>query len=460
MGEYLPPPLGLLQLAAFLEQKDDGIEIEVLDCQAEKVGWQGLRSRIESSTPDIVAPSALSTCNTYAVARTVATAKAVNPDTVTVVGGQHFTITAQESLESYPEIDVVVRGEGEQTFCKLVQAVSEKAPFSSIGGISFRKGGEIHHNRSRSLIENLDDLPFPGYHFVGDVLDEYHFTMMAGRNTRYALIEGSRGCQHRCAFCTQWRHWQGRWRSKSAKRIADEMEFCYRSYGFRFFWLTDDDFGLGERAHDLCNEIISRGFSDEIMWFVQARCDDIVRHRDLLPKMRRAGLRWVLLGVESNRESTLRAFKKGQDPEDARTAVNLLKQNDIYAQAMFIIGARDDTAKSIASLRGFADELDPDLAIFMVLTPYPGTEIFELAKENGWIEDTNWANYDMIHAIMPTETLSREEVQEELYRCYRAFYGPWRRRLSGLFSRNLLKRRAYRHLVSKSVLRQLRGLLG
>jgi len=94
----------------------------------------------------------------------------------------------------------------------------------------------------------------------------------------------------------------------------------------------------------------------------------------------------------------------------------------------------------------------------MILTPFPGTELYETAKQNGWIEDTNWANYDMAHAIMPTETLSRKEVQEELYKCYRSFYGSVGRRFKGLFSPNKLKRKTYRYLASQGLLKALRDL--
>jgi len=457
MGEYLPPPLGILQLAAYLEEKVKDVEIEVVDCQAENLDWEGLEKRIESSDPDIVASSGLATCNTYTAVQTLATAKKVKPDVLAVTGGQHFTALAQESLEEYPEIDVIVREEGEQTLVKLVKTFREKKPLSRIKGISFRRNGEIRHNSSRSLIGNLDDLPFPGYHFVEGNMRKYHFTMMAGRETGYAIIEGSRGCPHRCKFCSQWRHWLGKWRIKSAKRIVDEMQFCYENYGSRFIWLTDDNFGLGQRAEEISNEIIQRGLSDEIMWFVQVRCDDIVKHKDVLPKLRKSGNYWMLIGVESHNKATLKAFNKEYNPEDADKAMKLLKENDIFAQAMFIIGERKDSAESIANLREYVNSLDPDLAIFMILTPFPGTETFETAKRNGWIGDFNWENYDMVHAVMPTETLSRAEVQEELYRCYRGFYGSWSRRLRGLFAANKLKRRTYRYLAGQNLMRQLRA---
>jgi anaerobic magnesium-protoporphyrin IX monomethyl ester cyclase len=459
MGEYLPPPFGIIQLAAYLERETKDIDIQVLDCNAEQVDWKDMEKRIESFNPDIVASSALATCNTYVVSRTLETAKQVNPKILTVAGGQHFTATAQESLEAYPEIDVIVRGEGEQTFTELVKNATKKPSLSRVKGISFRHNGEITHNPSRPLIENLDELPYPGYHFVKDIVHRYHFVAMTGHDAPYALIEGSRGCPHKCTFCSQWRHWQGTWRIKTSQRIIDEFEFCHQNYGSRFIWLTDDNFGFGKRADELADGIMQRKIGDDLMWFTQARCDDVVRNRDVLPKLRKSGLRWVLLGVENSKESTLETFRKNITTQDAKEAVKLLKQNDIFAHAMFIIGERKDTAKSIAELREFANELDPDFVMFGILTPFPGTELYDEAKKNGWIEDFNWANYDMVHAIMPTETLSRKEVQEELYSCYRSFYGSFGRRVQGLFSGNEMKRRIFRYMAFRGIIKQFKQLL-
>ncbi len=125
---------------------------------------------------------------------------------------------------------------------------------------------------------------------------------------------------------------------------------------------------------------------------------------------------------------------------------------------MVIIGQRKDTRQSIAELRKFANELDPDLVMFGILTPFPGTEIFHEAEQNGWITDRNWTHYDMIHATMPTETLSVKEVQEELYTCYRVFYGSFKRKVRGLFSRNTLKRRVFWHMASSGVLEKIKDL--
>lgn len=458
MGEYLPPPFGIIQLAAYLERELKDVEIKVLDCNAEHIDWHQMEKQISSFNPDILASSALATCNTFLVTRTMETGKKTNPDILTVAGGQHFTATADESLKAYPEIDVIVRGEGERTFTELVKKKGSNMSFEKIEGISFRKNDEIRHTPPRPLISDLNELPYPGYHFVEDLIHRYHFSAMVGSKAPYVLIEGSRGCPYRCTFCSQWIHWQGTWRRKSPERVADEMEFCYENFGSRFIWLTDDNFNLSGWAEKLADEIKQKRLK-ELMWFTQARCDSVIEHTKTLPKLRDAGLRWMLLGVENSNIPTLEVFNKQITPEDAKRAIKLLQKNDIFAQAMLIIGSRRDNSESIEELREFVNRLDPDFAIFALLTPFPGTKLFEEAKSNGWIESYNWADYDMIHTTMPTETLTQRELQKELYKCYRSFYGSWNRRVRGLFSRNKLKRRIYWYMLGRGIITQLRKLI-
>jgi anaerobic magnesium-protoporphyrin IX monomethyl ester cyclase len=458
MGEYLPPPYGIIQLAAYLERESADIQIEVLDCNAEKVDWKQMEQRIAASNPDVVACASLATCNTYAVVKTLETAKRMSPKALTITGGQHFTATAQDSLQLYPELDVIVRGEGEQTLAELVRAKQTGAGFQDILGISYRSSGKVVHNPSRPLIANLEDLPYPSYHLVKDNMPKYHFSVMSGKSRPYALIEGARGCNHQCTFCTQWRHWQACWRLKSAKRIADEMAYCSREFGSKMVWLTDDNFGTGQRPKEIAEEIIAKQLPDDVSWFVQSRCDDIIRNKDVLPRLAKSGLSWVLLGVENSNPATLDYFKKGITPNDAKLAVKLLKDNGIFAHAMVIIGNRKETRQSIRQLSEFANDLDPDIIMFGILTPFPGTEVYAEAERNGWIEDRNWSHYDMIHAIMPTETLSTHQVQEELYGCYRDFYGSWSRRFRGLFSSNPMKRRTFRHMAASGVMGKVKSM--
>ncbi len=458
MGQYIPPPFGILALAGYIEAHNDSVEIEVVDCQAEGLDWDGLRRRIESSQPDVVAPSGLSTSNAYVVLRAAELTKKVDPGIMTVVGGQHFTALVDEALRAYRCIDFVVRGEGEMTLSELVDAVEGRGLLSEVKGLSFRKGGEVIHNPDRPLICDLGSLPYPGYHFVEEHMKTYYFALMADKNTPFAIVEGSRGCRHDCSYCSQWGFWGRNHRAKSPERIADEMGRLREEYGSRFFWLTDDNLGLGERTSDLCNEIIKRDLYD-VTWFCQARCDDIVRNKELLPKMREAGNTWMLLGLDSSSSEILRSFRRdGIDGSKAKGAVDLLRENDVFSQGTFIIGHRSDSHESIEALRKYADWADPDIATFMTLTPFPGTDIFEVAKRRGWIEDWNWSNYDMVHAVMPTERLTREEVQEELYGCYDSFFGSWPRRYRGIMSKNPITRRTYQYLARQAIMTGLRKL--
>ena len=457
MGEYLPPPTALLALAAYVERELKDIELKVLDCQAEGLDWKGVEKRIASFGPSIVATSGF-TCNAYVCAKVAQIAKSIDPGIVTVVGGQHFSSMDEESLRSFPEIDFIVRGEGERTLVELIKAVRGDEDVARINGLSFRQSGEIRRNPDRELIEDLNSLPYPAYHLVEGNLDRYHFKMMAGK-TRYMILEGSRGCAHRCSFCTQWRHWNGTWRTKTPQRIAEEMAFLRDHYGGEFLWLTDDNFEFGRRGRQLAEELKLRGFKESSRWFFQARSDDIARHPEVVSQLRSVGNTWQLIGVENGSAQLLKDFKKGERVEDAVQAVKVLKDNGILAQAMVIIGSRKDTRQSIQQLRDFVLDLEVDLAIFTALTPMPGTEVFEEAKRNGWIDDWNYANYDMAHAIMPTETLSRKEVQRELYNCYKSFFGSPPTIIKGLFSSNEQKKRCYRHLAGKRVLSTLRHLI-
>jgi anaerobic magnesium-protoporphyrin IX monomethyl ester cyclase len=457
MGEYLPPPTGLLALAAYVERELEDVEIGVLDCQAEMKDWKDVERYIASYSPHLVATSGFS-CNAYTCAKLAQTAKKVDPDIVTVLGGQHFSLMDIESLTSFPEIDFIVRGEGERTLVELIEAVREKGDLGKVNGLTFRNEGKVVRSPPRDLIEDLDTLPFPAYHLVERNLSMYHFTMMAGKS-RYLILEGSRGCWHRCSFCTQWRHWNGVWRTKSPKRIAMEMAHLRDELGAGFIWLTDDNFEYGKRGEELAQELGAQGFDDSTPWFFQSRTDSIAKNPKVVAKLRKVGNNWQLIGVENGSPQALQDFKKGASVNDAKEAVRILKENDIFAQAMMVIGSRKDSHASIQGLREFALELDPHMAIFSILTPFPGTEVYQEARTNGWIEDDNFGHYDMVHAIMPTETLSRSQVQEELLACYKEFFGTPVSALRGIFSSNDIKKRCFRHLAGKRVLGTLRQMI-
>ena len=244
--------------------------------------------------------------------------KKIDPNIKTVVGGQHFTALANESLENYREIDFIVRGEGELTLLDLIKNWERTDPQLRLKEYPLDTKIKYFTIPHVHLLKTLDDLPFPGYHFIEDHMDKYHFKMMADSNAGYAMVEASRGCFHKCTFCSQWPYWGGRWRTKSPKRIADEMEHIYNEYDIVFLWLTDDNLGLGKRTNKLCEELIKKGVSEDITWFIQARSDDIVRHKKILPKLRKAGNYWVMAGLERHDDTTIDKYHKGINPHDSK----------------------------------------------------------------------------------------------------------------------------------------------
>jgi anaerobic magnesium-protoporphyrin IX monomethyl ester cyclase len=175
--------------------------------------------------------------------------------------------------------------------------------------------------------------------------------------------------------------------------------------------------------------------------------------------MRRAGNVWMLVGFDTPNVSDMKGFRREEiDEKVSKKAADLLRENNIFSQGTFIIGNRSDDRNSIKNVREYANWINPDIATFMVLTPFPGTEIYEVAKANDWIKSEDWGDYDMIHAVMPTEHLTVEEIQEEIYNCYRAFFGSRTRRYSALFSSNPLTKKTYRYLAKKAILTNLRSL--
>jgi anaerobic magnesium-protoporphyrin IX monomethyl ester cyclase len=455
MGEYLPPPLALLCLAGYVEAHLPDVEIQVMDCQAEQVGWDEVANRIASFSPHVVAPSTVSTCNANITLQAAQVTKQIDESIVTIAGSQHFSVLAQGALEAYPQLDLIVRGEGEVTLVELLQALETEVPLKQVKGISYRKDGDIIHTPNRPFIKDLDSLPFPGYHFVRGHMTKYRFP--AGRDLPFALVEGGRGCAHSCSFCSQWRYW-GRCRQKSPQRVADEFEYLYREFGSRFLWLTDDFIQLNEWMNTLCDELIEREITEDLVWFFQTRADEIVAGKELLSKLRETGLQWVMTGLESHDDQMLKQYHKGIDVSTGKEAIDLLKENDILSQTTAIIGHRQDSHESIEAFRQWINDVDPDIAVFMTMTPYPGTPLYEEALENGWMVEPRWNQFDMIHAIMPTEHLTREQVQKELFATYRAFYG-WRRRIGGTLSINEVKCAYYRHMMWKGFLGTIKGLI-
>jgi len=466
MGEYLPPPYNLLLLAAVIEKEFPEINVKVIDCQANGLDWETLERKIRQEDPDIVGSGSHATCNVYKTVRTLDLVKKINPQIVTIAGGSHFTILDEVTLREYPFIDIIVRYEGEKALVDLLKYYSRsgiiKTGLKSIKGISFIENNIFKQTSDHPPLtgEELDALPYPAYYKVP--IDKYHFSMMS--DNPYAILEASRGCTHQCSFCSQSVFYRRHYATKSVKRIADEMEWMFNELGRRFFWFTDDNFcnGSPKLIEKLCHEIRTRGITgDTSEWFAQMRVDSILNVGDSgLALMNRTGNYWQLVGAESPFTEVLDLYQKGIQANQTIEAIRLLRKNRILAQLMLVLGHEYETRESMKKTMEWATNVvKPDIIISMLLTPFPGTPMYENLRANNRIIDFNWTNYDMIHGVCDMKYLSAKELQEELYYAYRHVYDSWQRRIQGIFARNRYKRRIFWYYLRAGVIAQLKRLI-
>ncbi|MEM3441643.1 MAG: radical SAM protein, partial [Candidatus Bathyarchaeia archaeon] len=267
--------LGLGYLAAVLEKNH--YEVDVVDCQVLKLSTEGFKSEIEKRKPDIVGITA--TTLTYKSGLNLAKiAKEVNPNCLTIMGGPHVTFWDDKALQECPELDVIVRREGEITLLELVQRVEAGKSFHDLLGITYRKNGQIMRNPDRPYIEDLDSLPFPARHlWPMERLREYEDVL---------YLAASRGCTFWCEFCATVRMHGRKFRMRSPKNIVDELEFLNKTYGVSKFTFCDDAFTVDQaRTEALCREIINRKL--KIQWNCGTRVDMITK--EMLAKMKEAG---------------------------------------------------------------------------------------------------------------------------------------------------------------------------
>ncbi len=392
-------PMGIAYIAGVLEH--NGNEVQILDLLVSKYSKEKIKRRLEEYQPDIVGVTSV-TMN-YPVASDILNyCKSVNKDIVTVIGGPHVTFCPVETLNEAPWIDVVVRGEGEQTMLDIVSGKK----LDDIDGIAFRADG-IKLTGERRLIENLDELPLPARHLFP--LSRYHALDV------HASVIAGRGCPFNCIFCVGSKMGGRRARYRNPKLVVDEVEQAL-AYGFKEVNFEDDLLTLNHRhVYTICDEIIARGL--KFNWSVFSRADTV--NLELLRRMKEAGCTWMLYGVESGNQQILNTVKKKITLEKIREGVRLGKEAGINVLASFIIGLPGETKETLKETDQFAQELEASYG-FNVLSPFPGTEVREKAEEYGIEILTNdWSKYDANRAVTRTEGAGPKEINELLHQYYK-----------------------------------------
>ncbi len=409
------PPLGLLSIAAYAEQQ--GLSVRVFDLHVERWGIAEFREALRRILPSYVGISFM-TATALAGNRIARIVKEVHPGCTVVVGGVHAEAMPSECL-SNSAIDLVARGDGEKTFARIASGQSVE----NIAGVSYRIGNEAAHNPPAEVITNLDELPMPAYHLVP--MRKYYPAIGAYRRLPAINMLMTRGCPGKCTFCNSA---NTTLRTRSAELVVEEIAHLRRTYGIREIQFYDDTFTVVRKnALRFCRLMKERQLGVSWTAFVRTDCFD----KQMALALKEGGCHQVMFGVESGDDQILANIKKPIDREKTYQAIETAKKVGLEVRTTFMLGSPGETVESMQRTIDCALQLDPDLAIFNITTPYPGTEMFAWAKHNGYLNTEDWGDYELSGAIMNLPTVTPQQVNEAYTRAHKVFYGRpimfWRR---------------------------------
>jgi len=381
------PSLGLLYLASYGRKHNPNAGIKVYDLNHDNL------DDVVEYNPDIVGLGFTTPHYGQALDITRRLREEL-PRARLIAGGPHPTATEPEQL--YPFFDAVVQGEGEEAFRKILNR-------------------DTSRHFKEPYIKNIDSIPMPAW----DMVDMGRYKMDWDGN-RAATLFSSRGCTFCCSFCSK-DIWGRQFRVHTPKRIADEMDYLWRNYEIRHFYFYDDTFTTDKnRINGIVNEIIDRRKDDIYRWKIITRADRV--NPIMLHNMYIGGCREVSYGIEHADDESLRMINKGMTVQQNADAVKWAKEAGMKVKGFFIIGLPGDTPKKISDTVQLAKDLNLDHALFSVMMPYPGTEMYNNPEKYGitldpsiqygdWLQYAgyNTANYPT--TVMDIGTMPREEVE-------------------------------------------------
>ena len=398
------PPMGLLYVAAALEQ--DGHQVQVIDGEADDLTPSQVLERIEASQPDVLGAGATSV--DFHGANLVLREAKREFTVATVLGGAHGTVLADQILRENPHIDYVVRGEGEITARQLLDQLEHGGDLSKIEGLSYAEGTEATHNPERPFMADLDANCLPARHLVDQ--SKYLLPLPGKGMRRMTAIQAMRGCPFKCVYC--YRMFGNTVRFRSPVLVVDEIEHCISTYGIEYVTFVDDTFMINaKRVIDLCQEMMKRKL--DFSWRCYTRADTV--DEGLLRVMKDAGCKQISIGVESGNQRVLDTAGKGTKLEQYVRAYDLLGKVGFEKRGSFILGLPYEDATTLRDTIDFAKRLRLDRAFFNICTPYPGTQLLEMAQKGEglrltgeeWEEFLRWGN-----AVIELEDVTRDELVE------------------------------------------------
>ncbi len=426
--------LGLAYLAAVSERRGD--EVVIFDADVEK---QTVAEFVQEFRPHLVGITA----NTPQVKQAWRTAKAIKEvhDCPVVLGGPHVSVLPEESCEK-PYVDIVVRGEGEDAWIDISNRLeaylaehaeyhteaflhTENEIFDDCLGLTFKTSdGRIHNNPDREAIADLDSLPWPAYHLFK--MENYTNLQPATDHVdgaRSFSIMTSRGCPYRCTFCSQ-SIMPIKWRSRSAESVLAEWRHLVEDLGAEEIGILDDSANIRvKRLQEIAHLLIENKLN-HVPWIFVNGIRANLASKELLGLLKQAGLRRTAFGVETGDEEILLSIDKKVDHDTIRQAFKNAKEVGLETIAFMIIGLPGETRETMQKTIDFAIELDPLIANFSMMTPYPGTKVYEIVKRQGRFLINDWEDYVFFQQAARYEMgdMTAELVEEMYRKAYRQFY--------------------------------------
>jgi hopanoid C-3 methylase len=386
----IPEPLALEILAATIPHHD----VKIIDMRLEK---QTLRNLLADFQPDVIGLGCL-TAGYYECVNLLEQIKQIDPNILTVVGGHHPTVMPQDFVSAFA--DYIVIGEGEKTFRDLVDTLELKRDTKEVKGLAIPKNGRIHFTDERPLID-LDEMPIPRR----DLTRQYRKKYFRGNVKSYACMVTSRGCQFRCKFCCQWKLNRGTYRIRQTDNVVDELLQIKENF---IDFVDDNSWANANWMNELFGKIQDAGIKKEYKLY--ARSDLIIKKPDVIAKWKDLGLKAVLIGFESFRDEDLKKWNKRNTVANNVKATKILKGLGVEIVGYFLVDPAFEEI-DFQRLVEHVQELDVDQPIFSILTPFPGTHLFDEVKDK--ILTSNYTFYDGMHALTPTKL-----DQKKFYKLY------------------------------------------
>lgn len=393
IGSRIPhehlPPLGLLSVGGPLI--DAGHDVQLLDAEFGPMSTKKIVDQVVAFAPEaILVGHSGSTSGHPIVAGVTRAIRAALPNIWIIYGGVFPTYHWREILIEEPQINIIVRGEGEETGRRVIQALETGTPLESVSGIAHRKQGMPFATSPAPLIHDLD-----AYRIGWELIDPGRYSYWGDR--RAVVVQFSRGCPHACNYCGQSRFW-ARWRHRDPQKFAAELAWLYRTHGVEVINFADEN---PTASKEIWRAFLEALIAENVPLTLvgSTRTDDIVRDADILHLYKKAGVARFLLGIESYDEETLRKICKGGTTAQDREAIWLLRQHNILSMATYVVGFEEETDRDYA--RGLKQLLayDPDQIQLLYVTPHRWTPYFRLAADRRVIQ-TDQRKWDYKHQVL------------------------------------------------------------